>query len=913
LESKYKCGLPEGVTETRKPITTLVSYNKKRNFEKTSEPKGILKVTDQGRKLRDFVVQKHDATRLHYDFRLESEEGVLKSWAVPKGPSMDPDIKRLAVLVEDHPLDYLLFEGSIRPGNYGAGTVIVWDTGSYSSKDNISDQMKRGKISVQLYGNKLKGLFSLVRTKRDNQWLLIKSRDEYASNEDVTVKQPDSVLTGRSNSDIEFENESPSIGEQKSKVGKSKLTSSVGSTNGKEIESFPQIKPMLASPVEKPFNNKGWVFEVKWDGVRAIIFKHKKVIKIQSRNGNDITQKYPEIVNEIKNSVKDCESAIVDGEIVVLNENGVPDFHAHQHRMNVQNSREIMALSVETPATYYLFDILYKDGKDLKSLNYLDRRRILSSTIMTNKSIRISDYIEEKGIDMLDSTNKLNLEGIVAKHKNSTYREGIRSKEWLKIKNTKTQDCVVIGYTKGEGVRDRYFGSLVLAVYSSKEKKLKFAGHAGTGFDDETLNLVYSKMKREEIGSMPVDKVPYLNRETTWLNPILIAEVKFSEWTKDGVLRAPVFLRLREDKKPEECVTEADNPMKISTILQIVNKSNQIADTKNNKNDISSMVTVTNPEKVYWKGTKDHPKFLKKNLIEYYEAMAAWILPHLKDRPLSLSRYPNGISGKSFYQKDWDQKKPNFVTTAQIHSEHRGDSINYIICNNVETLLWIANLGCIEMHPWYSRIKYFDGCDSSSLLYEEKCGLNFPDYIVFDLDPYIYSGKEKKGQEPEYNIPGFKAAVEIAYELKHILEGLKINSYVKTSGKSGLHVYVPISNNYPYEQTKNFAEVMAKLMVSKFPKKVTTEWNTTKRKGKVFFDYNQNARGKTIASVFSLRPTPTATVSMPVSWKKLDSVVPTEYTILSAPKIIRTNEAWQDILSDKQDLREIISKAKEIT
>lgn len=898
--------------ETRKPPRALVNYNKKRNFDKTNEPKGTIKSIDESRKLRDFVVQKHDATRLHYDFRLESEDGVLKSWAVPKGPSMDPGIKRLSVLVEDHPLDYLLFEGTIPLGNYGAGTVIVWDTGSYSSQDNISDQMKRGKISVQLYGNKLKGLFSLVRTKRDNQWLLIKSRDEYASNEDVTVKQPDSVLTARSNSDIEFENDSTSISKQKSQVRKGKLRSSVDSNNGKEIESFPQIKPMLASPVEKPFNDKGWVFEIKWDGVRAILFKHKKDIKIQSRNGNEITQKYPEIVNEIKNSLKDCESAVLDGEIVVLNENGVPDFHAHQHRMNVQNRREIMALSVETPATYYLFDILYKEGKDLKSLNYLDRRKILSNTIKTNESIKISDYIEEKGIDILESSKKLNLEGIMAKHKDSTYREGIRSKEWLKIKNTKTQDCVVIGYTKGEGARDRYFGSLVLAVYSSKEKKLKFAGHAGTGFDDETLNLVYSKMKREEIDSMPVDKVLYLNRETTWLNPRLIAEVKFSEWTKDGVLRAPVFLRLREDKKPEECVKEADNPMKTSTALEIVDKSNQIADNKNDKINTPSTATVTNPEKVYWKATKDHPKFLKRDLIEYYEAIAAWILPHLKDRPLSLSRYPNGINGKSFYQKDWDQKKPDFVTTAQIHSEHRGGSINYIICNNVETLIWIANLGCIEMHPWYSRLKDFDGCDSSALLFEEKCGLNFPDYIVFDLDPYIYSGKEKKGQEPEYNIPGFKAAVEIAYELKDILEGLQINCYSKTSGKSGLHVYVPVSNKYPYEQTKNFAEVMAKLMVSKFPNKVTMEWSTSKRKGKVFFDYNQNARGKTIASVFSLRPTPTATVSMPVSWKKLDSVVPTEYTILSAPKIIRTNEAWQNILSDKQDLREIISKAKEM-
>jgi bifunctional non-homologous end joining protein LigD len=881
---------------------SLAKYNKKRDFTKTLEPKGKIKRSSQNNELRSFVVQKHDASKLHYDFRLESEDGVLVSWAVPKGPSMDPETKRLAILVEDHPLDYLHFEGSIPSGNYGAGTVIVWDTGSYSSKDTLSEQLNKGKISIELYGNKLKGLFSLIRTKRENQWLMIKVKDEYASKDDLTLMQPDSVLTGKSNSDIEVERKSTK------KVQSTSLRAaelpSANSTKDSNIDSlFLNIRPMLASPFDKAFNSKDWVFEIKWDGVRAILFKDKKYVKIQSRNGNDITNRYPEIVNAAKIALDDCRSGVIDGEIVILNENGVPDFHIHQHRINIQNSKEIMVLSVQTPATFYLFDILYKDGKSIKDLGYLERRMILSSLLRLNDTVKISDYIEEKGIEILKSSKELKLEGIVAKHKNSIYREGIRSKDWLKIKNTKTQDCVIIGYTKGEGVRLNYFGSLVLAVYCRREIKLKFVGHVGTGFDDDTLNLVFTKLKSNEIDFMPVDKVPYMNRETTWLNPVLVTEVKFTDWTKDGILRAPVFLRLREDKKPEECVIEADNPKESSPPHG--------REDNDNKTGSAIKVNVTNPSKVFWKATRDHPKFLKKDLIHYYEIISDWILPHLKDRPLSLSRYPNGIDGKSFYQKNWDQKKPDFVVTAKVLSEHRGDSINYIVCNNRETLLWIANLGCIEIHPWYSRINDFDSCNSSSLLYEEKCGLNFPDFIVFDLDPYIYSGKEKKGEEPEYNITGFKATVEVAYQLKDILRELKINSYVKTSGKSGLHIYVPIVNEYPYEQTKNFAEIMAKIMVSKFPDKVTMEWNTSKRKGKVFFDYNQNSRGKTIASVYSLRPNAAATVSMPVEWNNLGSVLPTDFTITSVPQLIsKKNDIWAGVLSEKQNISKIISKVE---
>ncbi len=844
---------------------------------------------------------------------MESEDGVLKSWAVPKGPSINPKIKRLAVVVEDHPFDYLHFEGTIPKGNYGAGTVIVWDTGSYSSREPVLKQIEEGKVTVELYGNKLKGLFKLVKTRKENQWLLIKAQDRFASQDDLTVLSPESVLSSKTNADMESEPEA--ILGSRSKFSK-KSNSASKKARSEEYPGhnlFPKIKPMLAYPFEKAFDNEQWVFEVKWDGVRALLFKKDREIKIQSRNGNNITPQYPEVVNAAKLSLQDCDSAIIDGEIVVLNEDGIPDFHTHQHRMHIQSTQEIMAMSVEHPSTYYVFDILYKDDHNVEGLGYLERRELLSSNLKTNDTIKISEFIEEKGTAILASSKKLKLEGIVAKHKSSIYREGIRSRDWLKIKNTKTQDCVIIGYTAGLGSRVKHFGSLVLAVYSANEKKLKFAGHAGTGFNDETLSEIYSKLKGLNIKSMPIDKIPYLNRETTWLEPVLVAEVKFDDWTADGILRAPVFLRLREDKKPQECVIEADKPIK--AFSQVGNDPKNIPGNikPNNNSQNKGNVPLTNTNKVFWKATKQHRAFLKGDLIEYYDKISETILRHLEDRPLSLSRYPNGISGKFFYQKDWDQKKPDFVTTAKIHSEHRGESINYVICNNRETLLWVANLGCIEMHPWYSRINDFGSCNGSTKLYEEKCGLNFPDFILFDLDPYIYSGKEKKGAEPQYNIAGFKAAVDIAHELEDIFKDLKIKSYVKTSGKSGIHIYVPVANIYTYEQTKSFAETIAKIMANKLPQKVTLEWSTSKRKDKVFFDYNQNARGKTIASVYSLRPTVDANVSMPVDWKNIDEILPTDFTIMNVPDIIRKKDAWQGIFSDKQDIGKLISQVEQIS
>jgi bifunctional non-homologous end joining protein LigD len=933
----------------------LNEYNRKRKFSKTPEPTGVSRVARQvsNRKMNNttegkaFVVQKHRATRLHYDFRLEDENGSLKSWAVPKGPSLDPQLKRLAVLTEDHPYDYLLFEGTIPEGNYGAGTVIVWDHGTYNTTKPLLDQFKEGKISFELHGKKLHGRFSLVKTKNENQWLLIKTRDEFATSNDLTKTSSYSVLSHRTNDDLEripsgkvvVSTRSPSNGRSSAipllKARKRKKNKSMDN-NPKSIsaQQLPsKVRPMLAFPVDNAFDSTDWAFEVKWDGVRAISYVKNGTVRIQSRNGNNITQKYPEISNALEMLTINIRSAVFDGEIVVLDEKGLPNFQGHQRRMHVNDEQEIKTLSKEIPAIYYLFDILYLDGNDLRTQPYLSRREMLAQAMGAAPSdlLKISDYVEERGREMLKHTINFNLEGIVAKRKASHYHEGMRSKEWLKIKNIRTQDCVVVGFTEGEGTRRNAFGSLLLAVYYTKAKSYHFVGHVGSGFDHKAVRDIYSKLQDIRTDTMPIKTLPYKNRRTTWVKPVLVAEVKFTQWTKDGIMRAPIFLGFRSDKAPQECILEADQPVPSETILKssttndesqtenYSSKGNQFnttsaTDTLTTNKMTRGKLEFSNLDKIYWPAINGQKPITKGDLISYYESISELILPHLRDRPLSLSRYPNGIHGKSFYHKDWNQSRPSYVKTAKVYSEHRNAAINYLVCNNIQSLLWIVNLGAIEMHPWYSRIKDFEHCKTSRLLYEEKCGLNLPDFVVLDLDPYIYSGKERAGDEPEFNLRGFRAAAEVAFDLKDVLDQLHIISFVKSSGKTGLHIYIPTIPKFSYDQTRSFAEILGKILMSKIPNKITMEWSTAKRKGKVFFDYNQNSRGKTIASVWSVRPTPLATVSVPIGWKNLDNFKPKDFTLRTVPNIFKSRrDPWRGVIDEKQDLAKIITAMKDLT
>jgi bifunctional non-homologous end joining protein LigD len=922
----------------------LDEYNLKRNFNKTPEPSGATRneiSTQTSKATLRFVIQKHDASRLHYDFRLETIDGVLLSWAVPKGPSLDPKQKRLAVETEDHPLDYIDFEGVIPEGNYGAGTVIVWDTGTYATERDIREQFREGKISFILNGRKIVGSFTLVKIEeRHKQWLLIKSDKDSVSTEqrDLTITSPESVLSGRTNDDLAGINPDPKQNKSTRKGRRlMPLENRIAEDTKRSVEFPLSINPMLASQVDAPFDNKDWVFEVKWDGVRAILFhnKTKGILEIQSRNGKNITHRYPEIIESVNSAVKCKESLVLDGEIVVLNKKGVPDFQMHQKRMNVESQKDIEILSNDLPATYFVFDVLYIDGKDVEELQLLERRTILDSVIAKgSKRIRISEYIEEKGKALFKSAIENQLEGIVAKHKQSAYHQGTRSSAWLKIKGILTQDCIVVGYTKGEGNRQDYFGSLILAAYDERGN-LRFIGHSGSGFGFDQLKETLKAMEelRIEDKFCPLDFVPYTNSKPTWLRPELVAEVKFSGWTQDKIMRAPIFLRFRYDKQPKECllINQDENKIDSSESKNVDNgKHSLIASTSSPSSPRPQGPKFSNLEKIFWPSTSGRlvgdgssleRQFTKKDLIEYYDRVSKYILPYLRNRPLSLKRYPDGIMGKTFYHKNWTQEKPDFVKTIQVFSESKNDIVNYLICNNKETLLWLANLGCIEMHSWYSRVHDFEACNKSAgaanssfsestQLIEERCGLETPDFIVFDLDPYIYSGKEKEGEEPEYNLKGFKATVDVALHLKNLLDELHIESYVKTSGKTGLHIFVPVAPIYRFDQTRTFAEIIGRMLSQRNPGKITMDWSSIKRKGKVFFDYNQNSKGKTLASIFSVRPTSSATVSMPIEWRDLPDVQPADFTVSSVPDILsKGRNAWNGIHQKKQDLLKLIQYA----
>lgn len=946
----------------------LEKYNRKRNFAETPEPVGT-PIEGQSKEFRrHFAIQKHNARRLHYDFRLETENGVLKSWAVPKGISQNPQIRRLAVLTEDHPFDYLLFEGTIPEGNYGAGTVLVWDTGFYTlenANEKFSHQFDKGKITFSLHGNKVNGKFSLIRTGRENQWLLIKYNDQFTSEEDLTTSMPDSVLS-QTKKNTFTKRSDPSNELSNSRVNSISNLVHSHVKNGEmhqsdsimiEIQHLPpvdfpsKVKPMLATAVDKPFNDNKWDFEIKWDGVRAILFYHKSrnILEIRSRTNKSIIHRYPEIIDAIKTSpiIRCKDSVVLDGEIVVLDKQGRPDFQSHQRRMNVENSLDIQHLSNEIPATFYIFDILHIDGKSLETLEFWKRREVLSRALDLNLNqngeqvIRISESFEGKGIELFESIGALNLEGILAKNKQSKYLQGARTTDWLKIKNIQTQDCVVIGYTPGEGNRKGYFGSLLLAVFDRGE--FVFVGHSGSGFDFQQIVAIFNKLQKIITSESPVSYIPYTNRDPVWVRPHLVVEVRFDGWTKDKIMRAPIFLRVRDDKKPQECTLEkpkhleelpnvtrqnSDEPSlassissSSSTLSPITSPSSPSRETAQLPDSGRMKYSFSNLNKVFWPKNSYHHEIAKGDLIEYYDRVSDYLLPFLKDRPLSLSRYPDGINGKHFYQKNWDKDKPEFVDSVKLYSDSAKRFTNYLICNNKEALLWLANLGGIEIHPWYSRVVDYEAClKDSTALDEENCGLNRPDFVVFDLDPYIYSGLEtSKEQEPEYSPAAFMKTVEVAQLLKsEIFDILKIKSYIKTSGKTGIHIFVPISSTYTYHQARSFAEIIGRILVSKRPDMISMDWDTSKRRGKIFFDYNQNAKGKTLASVFSVRPVERATISMPLEWEVIDRILPTDFTILNiSEKIAGKNDinikklltSWSNIVEHRQDLVKLLDAA----
>ena len=816
------------------PITltmSLTKYKQKRNFKNTPEPAGSRAAVSGA---LQFVVQKHQASHLHYDFRLEME-GVLKSWAVPKGPSLNPKDKRLAMMVEDHPFNYKSFEGHIPEGNYGAGDVIVWDAGTYyalgatNAKETerlMLHGLEAGKLDFFMEGSKLKGIFSLVKFKHggENAWLLIKKDDQYASPEDI-LEHNQSVISGKT---------------VKEKQSKKKISA--------KPEKIPTaVKPMLATLAEQPFDRPNWLFEIKWDGFRAIA-EIDREIKLYSRSGQDFSQKYPEIAQGLK-AIKN--TAVLDGEIVAVDEAGKPHFQLLQNY--ARNKKRLL---------YYVFDILYADGKDLQPLPLLERKTILRTILPQSDIIKFSEHVEGKGTELFALASEQNIEGIMAKNGGSPYRQGQRGPEWLKIKTHKRQEAVICGFTEPKGSR-HYFGSLVLGVYDNGA--LQYVGNSGSGFNHASLQAIFTKLKPLITKTSPFDYKVTALAPITWTKPILVCEVEFTEWTEDGQMRHPIFQGLREDKKATNVVREHEAPTE--KIMSAPNSYNPSI-MKN------SLVSFTHLEKVYW------PKegYTKGDLIEYYTSVAEFMLPYLQDRPESLLRHPNGIDKEGFFQKNIPETHPSFVQTISLKSETDEKNVNYLVCQNKDTLLYMANLGCIEINPWNSRIK----------------NLEYPDYAVLDLDPGDI---------------GFDKVVIVAQEIHELLEKLGAAGYCKTSGKTGLHIFIPLGGKYTHEQSRQLSELLAHKIHDTIPATTSIVRNPAKRKDCIYIDFLQNRIGLTLAGPYSVRPFPGATVSTPLSWsevnKKLD---PAKFTIKNTlRRLEKLGDIWKPVLGKGIDMKKVLN------
>ena len=897
----------------------LESYREKRDFRKTPEPEpGELKA--RGGSLT-FVVQQHAARRMHYDVRLEVD-GVLKSWPVPKGPSLDPEDKRLAVMTEDHPLEYASFEGVIPRGEYGAGQMIVWDAGIYSPDEDgelsfgdREESLRRmragledGKLSFTLRGRKLHGSWALVKTSRDpNEWLLIKHRDRHADPDRDVLEEDQSVLSGLTIADL--------------KAGR--LPGPPRRSAGVAAPFPTRPKPMMATSADRSFSDPKWMFEPKLDGFRALVLKRGGDVKVLSRTGNDMTDRLPGLVEEISQLQPD--ELVLDGELVATGENGLPDFTLLQQTMGMHRLPGVSESTLETgPVSYYPFDILHADGMDVTGLPLSERKSLLSRTVLEGDSVRLMEYVEADGESFFEAAMRMGIEGMVAKRRNSRYEQGARSTAWIKVKAVQAQEFVVGGYTAGTGVRSSTFGALMLGYHDADG--LRYAGRVGSGFDDRTLEGLTPVLEGLRAEASPfVDDPDVSGIEPVWVQPELVVQVRYAEWRDGGHLRAPVFLHVRRDVKPNTVVREPgalpsapasiparESPAPPDAAANVVEQLDAAGDRA--VLDVAGhRVAVTNLDKPLWPAAGGRAAITKRDMIRYYARMGPVLVPHLRDRPLTMTRYPDGVEAESFYQKHPPQGLPDFVETVRLFSSHNEGDMDYVTVNNLATLVWLAQLADIEMHPWLSRTAL--DVDGAHLTTEfggsreriEASALNHPDFIVFDLDPYIYSGREKRGDEPELNRAAFLKAVEVAYALKEILDDLSLSSFLKTSGKTGLHIYLPVLRQYDYKVTRKACETIGRFLMRGRPRDVTMEWSVERRAGKIFLDHNQNVRGKNMASVYSLRPMAGAPVSTPVAWDELRDIYPTAFDIDTVPeRVERLGDLWADILESKHDLQRLV-------
>lgn len=765
----------------------LRTYRAKRSFARTPEPRGKVARGEH----RRFVIQKHAARNLHYDFRLEFA-GVLKSWAVPKGLPSRPKERRLAIHVEDHPLAYRTFHGRIPAGQYGAGTVQIWDHGTFEPLTEMRRGLKEGKIEIRLHGKKATGDYVLVRMdgKIKNGWLLMRMGPK---------KTPVPVKTRIS-----------------------------------DRQAMPQnVQPMLAQLTDKPFDRVGWLFETKWDGYRAVAEIKRGKVKLTSRNGLPFTEKMPELVRDLERLAVD---AIIDGEVVALDKDGRPRFQLLQDHFKEGTGK----------LEYEAFDLLWLDGHDLRPFPLRERKKLLKRLVAGLSRVKFSEHVENDGKAFFKRAAKAGAEGVMAKRGDGPYLSGQRTSDWLKIKVLPRQEAIIAGYTEPRGTR-KHVGALVLGVYSQGE--LRYIGHAGGGSSADALKDLKIRLKKIERPTSPFAQEPKTNAPVHWVEPRLVGEVKFQEWTAEGIMRQPIFLGLRPDKKARQVIKEMPVPD-----------------------------GLTHADKVFW----PKEKITKGDLARYYADVSPYLLPHLKDRPLVMHRFPDGIDGEAFFQKD-NPHAPKWIRTVSIKSEHEDKTLRYIVCNDLRTLEYVVQLGTIVLHQWLSKVKR----------------LSRPDFMVIDLDPEAI---------------GFDRVVETALVVKDVLDAVGAKSYCKTSGSRGLHVCVPLGGKYSYDQSRMFAQVIASVVHDRLPAITSVERLPAKRQRKVYLDCLQNRRVQTLVAPYSVRPRPGAPVSAPLLWKEVKpGLSPTEFTMMTMPRrLARLGDLWKPVLGPGVDLRKCLARLQRL-
>jgi bifunctional non-homologous end joining protein LigD len=814
---------------------TLHDYQRMRDFGRTPEPRGG--VSPKADELR-FVVQKHAARRLHYDFRLELD-GALKSWAVPRGPSLDPKDKRLAVHVEDHPLEYAQFEGVIPPKQYGAGKVLVWDEGIWTPRGDPALGYRNGNLKFELEGHKLRGGWSLVRMADQKNWLLIKERDAAARSggaADIVGQRAESVKTGRTINEV---SDTPPAS---AKPSERKPTWPAGAV---ETPMPSAIKPQLTTLVERAPTAGRWLFELKYDGYRILSRVQNKTAHCYTRNALDWTDKLAEQARAV--AQLPVREAWLDGELVIVLDDGKTDFQALQNAF--EHNRSV-------PMTYFVFDLLYLDGHDLRGAPLLERKRLLADLLKKSKStvLRYSEHIVGQGVDLHAHACQHGLEGIIGKRADAVYT-GARTSDWIKLKCRRRQEFVIVGYTDPKRSRTG-FGALLLGIHEND--RLRYAGRVGSGFDDELLRDITKKLKAlEQPRPVVVDPERVTGKDVHWVKPTLVAEVNFAEWTDDGVLRQASFVGLRVDKAARQIVKERASDVTAPSAV--------------------AGVTLSHPDRILY----PNEGLTKLDVARYYESVAPWILPHLRERPLTLVRCPRGQEQECFFQKHINETLPKNVKRVDIEQSDGGVE-PYMIANDIGAVIGLVQLGVLEFHTWGAT----------------RTNLKAPDRMIFDLDP-----------DPE--LP-WSRVVEAARLTRELLAEVGLISFLKTTGGKGLHVVVPLARSQTWDEVKGFSRAIAQHMAATIPQRFTANMSKSSRGRKIFIDYLRNGEGATAVAAFSTRARSGAPISMPLHWDELSADVRSDqFNVLNVHKRLEglRSDPWQEYPRHKQRITTEMKRA----